>query len=228
MDEAWERLQHAASASIDWIWHSFAKDGNETAVLAQVAMSPKAAGWLVGCLAMADDDIARKIGAMLAGLINDAVQGKLLQELLQAERNRFAADPLGANSVTEDIVCSAARWLEHGGECHKAGCDVLGEIVDDALNSISWNTAGCASATLYVAMGSNHPALLRLASAKLDSDSELAVVSELIKREDSQKLREMAVTPSQIESFPADCSDAHLAHELWAAVKDAEIEALKP
>lgn len=74
MSDPWLRLQTAAGNAIDWTWGTLAKNGQETAALAPLAESPKAAGWLAGCMSASDDEIVRKLGAMLAGLIDDTEQ----------------------------------------------------------------------------------------------------------------------------------------------------------
>jgi hypothetical protein len=228
MNDPWIRLQHATSNSLDWIWNDFAKDGRETAVLATVAQSPKASGWLIGCMSAADDDITRKIGAMLAGLINDEEQTQLLPDLLQIERTRFPIDPLGANSVTEDILFSAVRWTTYGGKCYETGVNVLANIVRDALDSIEWNTAQWAAATLHSITGGKHPVFERLTYRTSISPAGLQMVAEAIRLEDNEKLAQLTVTPNPIVTFPADVTDSYLATELWAAVREAEVEALKP
>jgi hypothetical protein len=228
MNDPWVRLQQAAGNSLDWIWNVFAKDGRETAVLAKVAQSPKASGWLVGCMSAADDDITRKIGAMLAGLIHDEEQTQLLPELLQSERDRFPLDPLGANSVTEDVLFAAVRWTTYGGKCQETGIDVLANIVRDALETTEWNTAQWAAASLHAATGGKHPVIDTLTDETTTVPASLQIVAEAIRLKDNERLAQLTVTPNPIVDFPADVTDSHLAAELWAAIREAEVEALKP
>ncbi len=176
----------------------------------------------------ADDDVTRKIGAMLAGLINDEEQTQLLPDLLQIERTRFPIDPLGANSVTEDILFSAVRWTTYGGTCYETGINVLAEIVRDALDSIEWNTAQWAAATLHTITYGKHSVFEQLTNGTSISNAGLQMVAEAIRLEDHEKLAQFTVTPNPIETFPADVADSYLATELWAAVREAEVEALKP
>lgn len=231
MTDPWVRLQHAAIDSLDWIWNDFAKDGRETAVLARVAESPKAAGWLVVSMAAADDCIVRKIGAMLAGLIHDDDQSHLLIDLLQRERDLFVTSPLDANSVTEDILFAATRWAGYGGKARDAGIYTLAEIVTDAIGAIPWNTVQWAAANLHAATDGTHPALSRLMAASLpehNHNASIKRIAEAIRNGDQQMLERYTANPNPIIEFPEDARDAHLAKELWNAIKQAEIEAMKP
>jgi hypothetical protein len=179
-------------------------------------------------MSSAEDDITRKIGAMLAGLINDEEQTQLLPDLLQMERTRFPKDPLGANSVTEDILFSAVRWTTYGGKCYETGVNVLASIVRDAIDSIEWNTAQWAAATLHTITGGKHPVFERLTDGTSILPAGLQMVAEAIRLEDSDKLAQFTVTANPIMTFPTEVTNSHLATELWHAVREAEIEALKP
>src|SRR5688572_4103015 len=101
-DDPWERLSAVATDSLDLIWYDFAKSGEESAILVPLANHTTAAVWLSESMSLSEDSICRKIGAMLAGFIDDPKESPLLMRLLQNERQRFALSPWDANSVGED------------------------------------------------------------------------------------------------------------------------------
>jgi hypothetical protein len=150
--DAWERLNSIASDSLEWLWYDFAKQGEESAVLAPLASFVSAAAWLSESLSMSDYSIDRKLGAMLAGFINDPRETGILAPLLERERGIYALNPLDSNSVGEDIMFAATRWSgSRHSEVRQAGIEILGKMVDDALQDIHWNTANWAAANLYMA-----------------------------------------------------------------------------
>jgi hypothetical protein len=225
MSDPWERLQSAAISAIDWIWSDLAKSGLETAALAPLAEFPHAAGWLAASMAMSADDIVRKLGAMLAGLIADEEQVGLLSEMLAHERQLFCDNPLSANSATEDIMFAATRWTKQEGAIHAAGVQVLSDIVSDALSGTPWNTANWAAANLYIATNGEHPTLQQLQSAspeQLANQPFLRIVAAALRGNDQAALARTAAAPSPIVELRANAPNAHLAHELWAAARAAE------
>src|SRR5438552_2174306 len=98
MDTAWQRLSSIASDSLEWLWYDFAKQGEESAVLAPLASFVTPAAWLSESMSMSDESMVRKLGAMLAGFIDDPRETGILTRLLERERGIYALDPLDSNS----------------------------------------------------------------------------------------------------------------------------------
>jgi hypothetical protein len=109
MGDALEDLRSAAVEALDFLWPDFAKDGRESAAFAPMARYPNAAAWLAESMGMSADCLTRKLGAMLAGWIDDAQHAELLTKMLNHERQVFREDQLSANSVGEDIMFAATR-----------------------------------------------------------------------------------------------------------------------
>jgi len=149
MADPWGRLSSIASDSLESLWYDFAKQGEESAVLAPLASFVTAAAWLSESLSMSDDSINRKLGAMLAGFIDDPRATGILARLLERERAIYASTPLDSNSVGEDIMFAATRWSgSRHNEVRQAGIEILGKMVDDALQDFHWNTANWAAANV--------------------------------------------------------------------------------
>ena len=53
------------SNAVGWIWSDFAKEGTEAAILRPLGENAGAAAWISESLAMSDDCICRKLGAIL-------------------------------------------------------------------------------------------------------------------------------------------------------------------
>src|SRR5262249_42910484 len=160
MDTAWQRLSSIASDSIEWLWYDFAKQGEESAVFAPLASFVAPAAWLSESMSMSDESIVRKLGAMLAGFIDDPRETGIIMRLFERERSIYAANPFDSNSVGEDIMFAATRWSgSRHSEVRQAGIDILGKMVDDALQGIHWNTANWAAANLYETTHGEHEAI---------------------------------------------------------------------
>lgn len=119
------------------LWYNFAKQGEESAVLAPLASFVRAATWLSESMSMSDYSVDRKLGAMLAGFIDDPRETGILTRLLERERGIYVSNPLDSNSVGEDIMFAATRWSgSRHSEVRQAGIEILGKMVNDAFQDI--------------------------------------------------------------------------------------------
>jgi hypothetical protein len=227
MSDPWVRLQDAAEDAIYWIWEDLAKEGREPAALAPMAQSPKASGWLAACMSMSDDAITRKIGAMLAGWIDDTGQADLLTKMLANERAVYAEDPITANSVAEDIMFAATRWSRLPvGDVQAAGGAVLSEMISDALQGTCWNTSHWAAANLYAATNGTHPILAELFAASPEQLAEQSFLSNFVVALRSGQKTEIegyVTDPTPKCELPAEAPNYALARELWDAAQRAEL-----
>ena len=226
MEDAWERLSSITSDSLEWLWYDFAKQGEESAVLAPLASFVTAAAWLSESLSMSDYSIDRKLGAMLAGFIDDPRATGILARLLECERARFASNPLDSNSVGEDIMFAATRWSgSRHNEVRQAGIDVLGKMVDDALQGIHWNTANWAAANLYLATQGEHASIKRLANAtegQLEGQEFVKKVASSLRAKDRSTVNQFATPASPVLKLAPDDSRYEQASRLWAAAAEVE------
>jgi hypothetical protein len=158
MDDPLKSLESAAVESSDVLWYGFAKAGKEIAILAPLGQYPGAAAWLTEKLSKEHRYITRKLGAMLAGWVHDPKHVGLLSQMLDRERQVFRDDPLSANSVGEDIMFAATRWMDSPNPQVKgAGTNVLARMIWDAMEGTPWNTSHWAAANLYGATDGKHP-----------------------------------------------------------------------
>ncbi|GAB5405800.1 MAG: hypothetical protein Aurels2KO_40310 [Aureliella sp.] len=228
--DPWERLNAAASASLNWAWEDLAQCGEESALFAPMAESPEAAGWLAGCMAMSDDSITRKLAAMLAGwLVESKFNRDLLGEMLQRERQRATSDMLEANSVVEDILLAATRWASGTQEeTRSAGRAVLSEIVRDALLGTKWNTAHWAFANLHFATDGTASIIaeaIEASSAQLADQPYLEIAIEGIRSDNLDAVSQYVTPPIPVVELASDNPGRPFAIELWDAVAEAEIAA---
>jgi hypothetical protein len=226
VEDPWERLSSITSDSLEWLWYDFAKQGEESAVLAPLASFISAAAWLSESLSMSDNSIDRKLGAMLAGFIDDRRETGILARLLERERGRYASNPLDSNSAGEDIMFAATRW---SGSCHsevrQAGIEILGKMVDDALQGTHWNTANWAAANLYEATNGEHEAIERLANAtelQFEGNEFLKKAATSLRAKDRSAMKKFATPASPVLKLAPDDSRYEKASRLWAAAAEAE------
>jgi len=226
MADPWEHLQSTATEALNWLWDDLAKEGRESAVLAPLAAYSNAAAWLAGCMAMSDDAITRKLGAMLAGWIDSAEHVNLLSTLLDNERKVFIEDSLTANSVGEDIMFAASRWSQQmPGEVRDAGISVLAEMIRDALHGTPWNTVHWAAANLHVATGGRHAMLSELHDAsdvQLEGQEFLRNVVAALRSGDHASLDRFVTPPNPMCEMSPNDPKYSAAQSLWAATAAAE------
>lgn len=227
--DPWDELATAVSEALDWIWSDFVKEGSEGAVLGPLAAFPIAATWVAGSLALSDDYVCRKIGAMLAGFIDIIdIEGNstVLTQMLDRERARFATDPLEANSVGEDIMFAATRWtLSDNPHSQQAGVDILSEMVRDALEGTAWNTSHWAAANLLAASGPDAPAFTELLTAPEDALANQTFLLRFVngfRAGDDEIVRGCRTVPSAAEELTAGHSRHPDAQALWQAARRAQ------
>jgi hypothetical protein len=226
VEDAWERLSSITSDSLESLWYDFAKQGEESAVLAPLASYVTAAAWLSESLSMSDYSIDRKLGAMLAGYIDDPRATGILGRLLERERAIYTTNPLDSNSVGEDIMFAATRWSSsRHNEVRQAGIEILGKMVDDALQEIHWNTANWAVANLYVATQGEHEVIERLANAtesQFEGNEFLQKVATSLRAKDRSAMKKFATPASPTLKLAPDDSRYEQASRLWAAAAEVE------
>lgn len=226
MGDAWERLSSITSDSLEWLWCDFAKRGEESAVLAPLASYVTAATWLSESLSMCDYSIDRKLGAMLAGFIDDPRATGILARMLERERVVHAVSPIDANSVGEDIMFAATRWSgSRHREVRQAGMEILGKMVSDALQETHWNTANWAAANLCMATQWEHEVIERLINAtesQFEGNEVLKKIATSLRAKDQAAMKKLAAPPSPVMTLPPDDSRYEQASRLWAAAADAE------
>jgi hypothetical protein len=223
MGNHWEALQAATDHSLDVLWEDFAKQGKETAALAPLEGYPNAAAWLARYFAESSHYLTRKLGAMIAGWIQDQSQTVIPSEMLDKERRIFCEDSLSANSVADDILFSATRWTESKNrQVAEAGTDVLARMINDALEGTAWNTANWAVGNLYRATDGKHAILQRLHSVEavqVEGQKFFWNAIEPLKRHDQPRL---AARPSAREPLAPDNPHFALISALWKAAEEAE------
>jgi hypothetical protein len=226
VEDVWERLSSTASDSLGWLWYEFAKQGEESAVLAPLASFVTAAAWLSESLSMSDYSIHRKLGAMLAGFIDDRQKTGILVRLLEREQGIYTLSPLDSNSVGEDIMFAATRWSNsRHDEVREAGIEVLRRMVDDALQQIPWNTASWAAANLYLATQGEDKLIERLTNAteaQLEGKEFLTTFATSLRTKDPSRIRQFATPASPVLTLARDDSRYEKASKLWAAAAEAE------
>jgi len=226
MTDPWDRLQSSATDALNWLWDGLAKEGKESALLAPLAQYPTAAGWLASSMALSTDYVTRKLGAMLAGWIDDANQKHLLKEMLDNERTVFAEDPMTANSVGEDIMFAATRWSQRApGDVRESGIGVLAAMIADALHGTPWNTVHWATANLHAATSVEHEILSQLQSAtqeQLDGQQFLINAVEALRSDDKATLAGYVTAPPSLRELSPEDPNYAVADELWAACAAAE------
>lgn len=127
-------------------------DGYEALVLKPLANYPHSAQLIARDAATSDQYQHRKVAAALVGWIAECKE-ELLKELLDQERARdrtLAKDDFGrldSQSVVEDVVFSATRWMRRSAQ-RDAAIDVLEAIVQRTIEGEYWNTASYAITTL--------------------------------------------------------------------------------
>lgn len=141
------------SELVPWVAHGLSKEGLQGVVLGPVSRHPRAASLLVVATSQQQDYMARKVAADLAGFIVDPTPPTMLAQLFNNERSLLsdagheAMLHLEAQSVVENIVFAATRWLrDRHDQSHATG--VLNEIIDATIGGEYWNTAAYAIATL--------------------------------------------------------------------------------
>ena len=226
MSDVWERLQSVATESLDLMWYEFAKEGRESAIFAPLGAYPGAASWLAGCMAMADDCIVRKLAAMLIGWVDHPRAIEQLSTMLRHERQAFAADPLTANSVGEDIMFAATRWTASSHpEVADAGRQVLAGMIRDALTGTPWNTANWATANLYRATNGSHDILREIDTVmdeQLKGQEFFRKAVTAVRGGDRETLAKLATPPGPPEVLASDDPNFAQVSKLWAAVAAAE------
>jgi hypothetical protein len=226
MDDPWENLRLAAVDALDTLWNDYAKEGKESAVLAPLAQYPNAGAWLAKSLALSDDYVTRKLGAMLAGWVRDPKHLGMLLEMLDHERKVFREDQLSANSVGEDIMFAATRWSEsRDSQVGDAGTTVLAEMVRDALSGTHWNTVHWAVANLHHATEGRHAVLREVAAAtdaQLEGQQFLGNAVRALRHNDMDTLRRFITAPSELNTLAADTPNYSKISSLWKAAAAAE------
>jgi hypothetical protein len=226
MDKAWEELASTAGDLLDPLWYDFAKQGKESAVFAPLGKYPRASAWLARSMASSDDYVTRKLGAMLAGWIEDGSQAGLLKEMLNHEREVFRQDSLSGNSVGEDIMFAATRWTESQNAAVKdAGIQVLVDMIRDALGDTPWNTVHWAVANLHHVTHGNHLVFGELADApenKFEEQQFLRNAVVALKRDDMQSLGRYITAPSPLQVLQPDDVHSSRVQLLWSAAAAAE------
>jgi hypothetical protein len=163
---------------------------------------------------------------MLAGFIDDPRETGILGRLLEHERRMFTLSPLDSNSVGEDIMFAATRWsASRHGEVREAGLEVLGRMVDDALQEIPWNTANWAAANLYLATRGEHKViehLINATEAQLEGKEFLKALATSLRAKDQSIITRLATPASPVLALAPDDSRYEKASRLWEAAAEVE------
>lgn len=136
----------------DWCTYTLLKKGEERVVLQPLGYYSRAATIIACGAAESENYMHRKIAAELAGRINQPPD-TLLLELLNSESERDRQlhetdnERLNMQSVVEDIVFAAARWIRVR-SLQSAGLSVLEQIVLRTIDGQYWNTSRNAMAVL--------------------------------------------------------------------------------
>src|SRR5262245_36175106 len=136
----------------DWAAGDLMKDRYEGLVLKPVAKFPKACAFIIWLGAQSQNYKHRKLVAALTGCTPQAGAG-ILRYVLETEIRRDASLPkddlarLFTQSVMEDVVFAASRWMrDEGGR--SAAVEALRTVVERTIAGEYWNSAAYALTTL--------------------------------------------------------------------------------
>ncbi|PQO36944.1 hypothetical protein C5Y96_07215 [Blastopirellula marina] len=130
----------------DWCAYTLAKQGCESVVLKPLGEHSHAAAIIVREASQSGSYMHRKLAASLAGWIRDP-SPQLLEELFKTEADYDASlEPsdfgrLESQSVMEDIVVSAHRWMRDTNQGQHAS-HALKQIIGSTIAGQYWNSAG--------------------------------------------------------------------------------------
>jgi hypothetical protein len=145
-------LTSAWNEVLDWLAFGLMKEGYEGIICYPLGKFSKSSMFLSRATFSNDDFQYRKVGASLAGWINEP-ELNMLNDFFSSESRRDSSLPeddfgrFECQSVVEDIVFSAARWARTK-KAQTAALDLLKMIVQRTIDGEYWNTSSYAMATI--------------------------------------------------------------------------------